>query len=66
MICVAANSVDSLDNIHLWQSEIVEKEPEKPIMLILTKSDLVDYVDDAVTYQQIKAAKDTHGLQGCS
>lgn len=66
MICVAANSVDSLENVHLWQNEIVEKEPDKPIMLILTKSDLIDYVDDAVTYQQIKTAKETHGLQGCS
>ena len=66
MICVAANSVDSLENVQLWQNEIVEKEPEKPIMLILTKSDLIDYVDDAVTYQQIKTAKDEHGLQGCS
>lgn len=66
MICVAANSVDSLENIHLWQNEIVEKEPEKPIMLILTKSDLIDYVDDAVTFQHIKTAKDKHGFQGCS
>ena len=66
MICVASNSQDSLENIPIWQNEIVEIEPEKPIILVLTKSDLIDFVDNPVRYQHVKTAKDTHGLQGCS
>lgn len=35
-------------------------------MLILTKKDLAEYVDDPVTYDMIKEQKLTQGLQGCS
>ena len=45
MVCVAANNRDSLAHIPDWQNEITMTEPQKPVMLVLTKSDLVDYVD---------------------
>ena len=35
-----------------------------PIILVLTKSDLQEMCDDAVTYDMIKKAKDENGLQG--
>ncbi len=58
MICVAANNRDSLAHIPQWQNEIAMTEPQKPVMLVLTKSDLVDYVDEPVTYEEIKQAKE--------
>ena len=66
MICVAVNSRSSYENIANWKLEISNNEPNKPIMVILTKSDLVDYVDDAVTFDEIKQQKEDQGFQGCS
>ena len=40
MICVACNIPESFDSIGKWKAEIKEVEPEKPIVLILTKRDL--------------------------
>ena len=34
------------------------------MMLVLTKSDLQEMCDNAVTYEMIKQAKDEQGLQG--
>ena len=34
------------------------------MMLVLTKSDLADLIEDPITYNQIKKAKEDHGLQG--
>ena len=45
MICVACNNRDSLENVRKWKSEIETVEPKKPMILILTKSDLKDNVD---------------------
>ena len=44
MICVAANSHESLESVARWKSEIQEIEQEKPVALILTKSLFTRYV----------------------
>ena len=49
MICVACNIQESFDNIDKWKVEINEIESEKPILLIQTKSDLEELVEDPVT-----------------
>lgn len=54
MICVAANASSSFMNIEKWRSEIIDIEPERPIALILTKSDLSDIVDDPVSIDMLK------------
>ena len=46
MICVACNQKSSFDNIDKWRNEISEVEPEKPVMLILTKSDMIDLIPE--------------------
>ena len=58
MICVAVNSPDSFENIARWKYEIQEVVQEVPIILVLTKSDLQEMCDNAVTYEMIKQAKD--------
>ena len=40
MICVATNMRDSLERIMNWRAEIEAVELDKPIYLVLTKSDL--------------------------
>ena len=42
MICIATNSQTSFDNVPIWINEIKEVEQQKPVMLVLTKSDLKD------------------------
>ena len=54
MICVAANSQDSLDNIEKWRTEIFENNSSVPITLCLTKKDLVEYIDNPVTLDMLK------------
>ena len=54
MICVGANMIDSLANINSWKTEIMNAEPDTPIMLVLTKKDLTDFVDDPITFEMIK------------
>ena len=66
MICVACNNTDSLANAERWKVEIQEIEPEKPIALILTKSDLqevLDDPDDMVTIDQVEDKKNELNLQ---
>ena len=46
MICVAANAPNSLKNVPKWKAEIAEVCPSQPILLALTKSDLVEIIDD--------------------
>ena len=55
MICVAANAQSSFANIEKWRSEIIDIEPERPIALILTKSDLADMSDNPVTIDMMRA-----------
>ena len=40
MICVACNLRTSFENIEKWRAEIQAVEQNKPIILVLTKSDL--------------------------
>jgi len=56
MICVAANSHDSLENVVRWKTEIQEIEQEKPVALILTKSDLAEggELDEPVEFSMVK------------
>ena len=53
MICVACNVRSSFDNIEKWRAEIQAVETSKPIILILTKSDLSGQVDDPVTEEEL-------------
>ena len=46
IVCVAANAPDSLNNVPKWTTEIRSIRPNAPIMIILTKGDLVGYIDD--------------------
>ena len=39
VICVASDDKESYNNIKSWKEEISEKEPSKPICVILSKID---------------------------
>ena len=57
IVCVAANAPDSLINVPKWVTEIRSIRAEAPIMIVLTKSDLEDFIEDAtmkVTLDQVK------------
>jgi len=54
MICVAADSHSSFESVERWKWEIQGIEPDKPIALILTRSDLIDEIDDPVDLPMIK------------
>ena len=58
MICVACNNPESLENVQRWKAEMQEIEPSKPIAIILTKQDLIDAVDNAVSMEDIEEAKE--------
>lgn len=64
MICVACNQKDSLEHVERWQAEIRDVEPDKPIALLLTKSDLQDAMEDdeKVTEEMIIAKKTELGF----
>ena len=66
MICVACNAQSSFESVERWKAEIQEVEPEKPIALLLTKSDLADIVDDAVTEDDINEKKTELGLNAAA
>ena len=57
MICIAVNSKTSFDGINKWRDEIKEVEPDKDIMLILTKSDMAENnslnPEELVTFESI-------------
>ena len=46
MICVASNNKESLDSVNHWKVEVEDIEPERPKVLILTKSDLLNEIKD--------------------
>ena len=48
MVCVAANAPDSLTSVPNWANEIRQACPQAPIVLILTKYDLLEYCDTPV------------------
>ena len=56
MICVACNSKTSFASVDKWRNEITEVEQDKPIMLILTKSDLEGALaeDQRVAFEELK------------
>ena len=66
MLCVATNQKSSFDNIDKWRNEISEVEPTKPVMLILTKSDMADLIDEnrLVTFESLTTKSTTGGFQG--
>ena len=68
MICVACNNQESLESVNRWKIEIQDIEAMKPIMLVLTKSDLLDTLDEdeCVTFENIQTEAKAHGFQGCS
>ena len=45
IVCVAANAPDSLRNVNKWTNEIRSIRPLAPIMIVLTKGDLVEYLE---------------------
>ena len=59
MICIAINSKTSFDGINKWRDEIKEVEPDKDIMLILTKCDMTENdlfnPEELVTFESILA-----------
>ena len=64
MLCVAVNNRTSLDRITEWKAEIMAVEKQKPIYLILTKSDLTEQAEEPVTMEEIRAKKTEYGLAG--
>ena len=61
MLCVAVNKLTSYTNIKDWVAEIYSTTPNKPIMLVLTKSDIEDGAE--VTLKMLKeATKKVDGL----
>ena len=67
MVCVAVNQPSSFANIDKWRNEIQEVEPTKPIMLILTKSDMADLIDDEdakVSFESLTDKSKKGGFQG--
>ena len=53
MICVDASRRKTFDNVSLWENKIRENSPNTPIMLVLTKTDLMDSCVDPVTVDEI-------------
>ena len=64
MICVACNAQESFDSIAKWKAEIMEVETDKPILLILTKKDLEDLVEEPVRIATLRQASKDQGFQG--
>ena len=65
MICVACNNQESLDNVNRWKVEIQDIEATKPIMLVLTKSNLMEELEgECVDMTAIKKEAQKHGFQG--
>ena len=50
MILVATDKTTTFDHIEQWKNRIQRVEPNKPIILILTKIDLSTTVRDKITY----------------
>ena len=64
IICVCTNQPSSLYGVERWKAEIQEVEPDVPIALYLTKSDLIDYYesDDVVNEDMIIEMKKELGF----
>ena len=51
LICVPSTSRESFNNLQIWKDEIQSVEPRKAIFLVLTKCDLVNFIEDPVTFE---------------
>ena len=61
MLCFAKDQEDNSDECVIrWIDEIREKEPPKPIVLILTKNDLED---EQFTLERLEKIKREYDLQ---
>ena len=49
MLCVACDNRASFANVEKWKAQIQEVDPEKPIILIMTKGDVEKSCDDPIT-----------------
>ena len=62
MICVDASRRKTFDNVSLWENKIRENSPNTPIMLVLTKTDLMDSCVDPVTVDEIQKLAQERGF----
>ena len=69
MLCSAVNAVSSFDRVERWVKEISVIQTA-PIMLVMTKTDLVPYLEDAeteyVTKEMAEEKKRTFNFTGIS
>ena len=65
MVCIATNNRTSLENLDRWRNEIQSVEQSKPILLVLTKSDLMDDAEDPVELEELQEKCVQDGFQGC-
>ena len=62
---MAADQLQSYDHVRRWKEEIQTVESEKPIILVLTKSDLDEtQEDDLVDLAMLREKSRLEGLQG--
>ena len=54
LILAASNDQESLESVAKWKAEIREIEAYAPILLVLSKSDLLEETEEAVDVAQIK------------
>ena len=45
IVAVAANNPDSLQSVPRWVTEIRSIRPETPILIVLTKGDLIEFLE---------------------
>ena len=55
IVSVATNNPDSLLSVPRWATEIRTVCPNAPLMIVLTKGDLEDFLDNPVTLQMVQA-----------
>ena len=64
-ICVAADSITSLDSVEKWKAEIQTLEADKPIEVVIPKRDLFSDAADAVTFaseRELQQKKKEHNF----
>ena len=54
MICVASSDPESFESIDRYRAEIKHVKRDKPIFLILTKSDLQDNLENPIDLAQLR------------
>ena len=66
MICVSSTEKTNLDSITKWKAEVQDVESSKPILLIMTKSDLAELSEEPITVPALKQKSIENGFQGYS